>query len=322
MKADVNRTLVTIGIPTRNRSSYLVKAVQSALAQTHKQIEIIVSDNASTDDTALRMQEIGDPRLVFIRQPENLGMVGNFNACLKAASGALFLMLSDDDLLDPEAIEQLSRPFLQSGEDDDVGLTWCPCEIINSGGEVLWTSDAGPSTETPASLFIAFANGERGLRFCSVMVRTIDALAVGGYNGERYGTLCDGANWAASALRHKSVSCIARPLVKNMVHPASATSSAGCREWQLWGDRMYSDLCGSLLRFGISERTVRSSNRNLIACLTAYSLIPNVGQPGWFLYSFREVLRAWRNFLTLAIARRVFRETWKITRFRQRRVSA
>ena len=49
------------------------------------------------------------PRLVFLKQAENLGMIGNFNACLKAARGELFLMLSDDDFLEQRAIEQLGR---------------------------------------------------------------------------------------------------------------------------------------------------------------------------------------------------------------------
>ena len=88
-----------------------MRAIESALAQTHRDIEVIVSDNASSDDTAEHVSRIFDPRLVFIRQPENLGMTGNFNACLQAATGELFLMLSDDDILEPACIERLSEPF-------------------------------------------------------------------------------------------------------------------------------------------------------------------------------------------------------------------
>ena len=113
MSVNSHPPLVSIAIPTWNRSGYLVSAVRSALSQTYKQIEVVVSDNASTDDTAMRMGEFSDPRLVFLRQTQNLGMIGNFNACLNAARGSLFVMLSDDDSLEPTAIHELTRPFIR-----------------------------------------------------------------------------------------------------------------------------------------------------------------------------------------------------------------
>jgi glycosyltransferase involved in cell wall biosynthesis len=320
MSAYVNSGLVTIGIPTYNRSGCLVKAVRSALAQTYSHIEVVVSDNASTDDTLLRMREIDDPRVTLLKQPKNLGMIGNFNACLNAARGTLFLMLSDDDLMEPDAVEQLSRPFLQE-PDNGIGLTWCPSVVINPNEEALWTTDGGPAIESPASLVMGILNGSRGPRFSSVMLRTADALAEGGYNGERYGALCDTANWALAALRHESVACIQRPLVKNMVHAASSTSGQACRDWRAWGETVYADLVEPLRKHGNSERELRAAKRNFLANLTVTILLPNVGQPGWFPYLFREILLGWRNFLTLGVARRVFRESWKFVRFwpRERR---
>lgn len=317
----MNSELITICIPTRNRSGFLLKAVQSALAQTYPHIEIVVSDNASTDDTALRMQEIDDPRLVFLKQTENLGMIGNFNACLKAAKGSLFLLLSDDDLLEPEAIETLSRPFLQGSDgrpDDSIGLTWCPCIIINRNGEALWTTDVGPVIESSASFVMEYFSGTRGPRLCSFMWRTADVLAVGGFDGERYGALCDLGSLAPAALRHQSVACLSRPVVKNMMHASSSTSRGTCRVWLVWGETLYSDLHDKLSERGVSEKDLLAMKRNLLANLAVSVLLPNVGQPGWIPNTLREVARTWRNFMTPYVAGRVLRESWKIARVWQR----
>src|ERR1039458_5587870 len=127
--------LVSIGIPTYNRRQFAVRAVKSALSQTYTNIEVIVSDNASTDDTVEHLSAIQDERLVILRHSANAGMVANFNSCLSAATGELFLMLSDDDWLEPPAIEKLSRPFRESISGiypDSVGMSWCLCMNVDA----------------------------------------------------------------------------------------------------------------------------------------------------------------------------------------------
>jgi glycosyltransferase involved in cell wall biosynthesis len=98
--------LVTIAIPTFNRSSWLKGCVQAALAQTYANFEVLVSDNASVDDTAMMLKEFDDPRLRVIRQPENIGLLPNWNACLSAAKGEYISVVSDDDLVSPSFLER------------------------------------------------------------------------------------------------------------------------------------------------------------------------------------------------------------------------
>jgi hypothetical protein len=95
--------LVTIGIPTYDRSDRLLRAVRSALAQDHPELEVVVSDDASTDSTETAMRELArdEPRLRYLRQERNLGHAGNFQAVLEAARGDYFMWLSDDDWIDP-----------------------------------------------------------------------------------------------------------------------------------------------------------------------------------------------------------------------------
>ena len=124
---------VTIGIPTINRSQLAMRAIRSALAQTYSDIEVIVSGDASTDDTVERVRAIHNPRLVYFRQQELTGVVRNQNTVLQAADGEFFILSSDDDILAPDALRQLVDPFLHGAcgkPGSEFGLSWCHCEII------------------------------------------------------------------------------------------------------------------------------------------------------------------------------------------------
>lgn len=124
---------VTVGIPTIHRSSLALRAVRSTLAQTYSDIEVIVSDDASTDDTVARLRELHDPRLILFEQKQRLGLVGNFDFCLHHATGEFFLLLGDDDVLLPTAIEKLVQPFLTVGfVPGSIGAVWCPCRIASA----------------------------------------------------------------------------------------------------------------------------------------------------------------------------------------------
>lgn len=94
--------LATIAIPTYNRARSLRRAVDSALTQVYRETEIIISDNASTDETAslCRQYAATDGRVRYLRQDQNIGPTGNFNAVLGAARGEFFMWLADDDWLD------------------------------------------------------------------------------------------------------------------------------------------------------------------------------------------------------------------------------
>lgn len=105
----MSKPKLTVGIPTRNRSRLVTSLVHACLRQTEPIFEIVVSDNASDDDTIARLAEFNHPSLIVIRQAENIGMVGNWNACLESSSGDWFILLSDDDQVDPDFHEHAQR---------------------------------------------------------------------------------------------------------------------------------------------------------------------------------------------------------------------
>jgi glycosyltransferase involved in cell wall biosynthesis len=115
---------VTVSIPTRNRAGLLASAIQSVLAQSFPDYVLLVSDNASTDDTASVVQGIGDPRLRYIRHDADIGPTANFNACLRAAESDYVLLLCDDDVLHPEFLEAAVQALRSDGRVGFVFTTW------------------------------------------------------------------------------------------------------------------------------------------------------------------------------------------------------
>ncbi|MBV9932649.1 MAG: glycosyltransferase family 2 protein [Alphaproteobacteria bacterium] len=89
---------VTISIPTYNQERYIARAIESALAQTYANLEVLVCDDRSTDGTYEIASAISDRRLRVVRNERNLGRVGNYRRCLyERASGAWFVNLDGDD---------------------------------------------------------------------------------------------------------------------------------------------------------------------------------------------------------------------------------
>jgi hypothetical protein len=97
---------VSIGIPTYQRVASLERAVRSALSQTHRDLEVVICDNGSSDGTeeACRRWMARDPRLRYLRQPVNRGPIANFNAVLGELRGEYAMLLADDDWLDEDYV--------------------------------------------------------------------------------------------------------------------------------------------------------------------------------------------------------------------------
>jgi hypothetical protein len=106
--------LVSIGIPVRNGADRLETAVRSVLAQDHADIEVVISDNASTDGTQELCRELArqDGRISYYRQHRDLRVIGNFVEVLNRSRGELFRWLGDDDLLEPDYVSRTMQPFL------------------------------------------------------------------------------------------------------------------------------------------------------------------------------------------------------------------
>lgn len=98
---------VTIGIPVYNGEQYLQTAIDSALSQTFEDLELIISDNASTDATAEICREYAakDPRVRYFRNESNVGAAKNFNRLVHLSHGEYFKWLASDEAIEPRFLE-------------------------------------------------------------------------------------------------------------------------------------------------------------------------------------------------------------------------
>jgi glycosyltransferase involved in cell wall biosynthesis len=191
--------LVTIGIPTFNRAhSHLRGCIESALGQTYGLLDVLVADNHSVDDTAGLVSSYRDPRLRYARHPRNTGANANANFCLQDAHGEWFLLLHDDDLIDPDFVEvclSAARGKEQAG-------------IIRTGTRVIG-GDGSMVTETPNlvgglpmdEFILGYLRGRTAFYCCSTLFRTSALRDAGGLHS-KHNLVDDGVAILRLAAQH------------------------------------------------------------------------------------------------------------------------
>lgn len=127
--------LVSILIPTYNRAGYLSMAIDSALAQTYPHCEIIVHDDASTDDTPQVLHKYhGIPHLKIIRTESNHGMLGGWNYIQQKAKGKYIKFLASDDFLEPDSVQVL---VTAAEANPHASLITCRRRFVNEKGKLV-----------------------------------------------------------------------------------------------------------------------------------------------------------------------------------------
>ena len=225
---------VTIGIPTMNRIDYLRLALNSALAQTYDNLEIVISNNASKDGTADYLATCSDPRVRVLQQHEPISGIDNLNACVLAARGEYFLLLSDDDMLEPDAIQEMVLGYSQfEGRFPAPGIVYCGGHIIDTVGDVKRPFKSSPERETAREMIRGFFEGKREIWLCGILYRTIDILP-GFPAGLPLGA--DTAIWMGAVIRHKSVVRVPIELVRYRQHQNNSSSAGSIDAWRhtLW----------------------------------------------------------------------------------------
>lgn len=166
---------VSVCIPTYNQSQYLAQAVKSAYNQSIKPIEIIVSDDCSTDDTAkiLEMLSKEIPVLKTIIQPVNLGIAGNTDNCLRLAQGDFIVRLDSDDYLSPTYLEKLSGLLAKYPK---AGYAHAAVQEVNQQGNFLQKRQLARKSGYQDSL-VALKSAIKGYRVsANIIMFTKEAL--------------------------------------------------------------------------------------------------------------------------------------------------
>lgn len=123
---------VSFCIPVFNGGQYIRQAIESVVAQEPGDWELLIFDNASTDDTAEVCGSFSDPRVRYLHFAEHTGQAGNFNRCLQQAQGELVAMLHADDRLLPGFL----KPRLEAFESmPDLAYVFGPVQMIDAAGK-------------------------------------------------------------------------------------------------------------------------------------------------------------------------------------------
>ena len=133
---------LTVGVPVFNMGAYLEAAVESILSQSFADFEVIISDNASTDETESvgRALAARDSRVTYRRNPENLGLSANNNLLVPLARGRLFKWAPADDMLLPG---YLDRCIGALEADPSVVLAYPQTRFVDGDGAPLDLHDPG-----------------------------------------------------------------------------------------------------------------------------------------------------------------------------------
>jgi glycosyltransferase involved in cell wall biosynthesis len=125
---------VTVVIPTYNRAGFLGEAIKSVLSQTYSDFDLVIIDNASTDNTKEIVKSFTDRRISYHKNNENVGIMGNWNRSLDFAKGEYFMILGDDDVIYPDFFEESIKVHEQH---QSVGFTFARCNKVDESGQFI-----------------------------------------------------------------------------------------------------------------------------------------------------------------------------------------
>jgi glycosyltransferase involved in cell wall biosynthesis len=205
--------LVSIILPTYNGSAYLRESIESCLAQTYSNCELIVVDDCSTDATPdiIASYVAKDSRIRSLRHPTNRKLPAALNTGHAAATGSFLTWTSDDNRYLPNAIEEMTR-FL--AEHPTVGVVYADCAMIDDKGQHVRDYPAQPASQ------LAYMNA----LFACFMYRRTVYETVGGYDADLF-LAEDWEFWLRTA-RHFELAPLHKILYQYRWHDQSLTKAA------------------------------------------------------------------------------------------------
>ena len=216
---------VSVCIPTYNRGSMLRDSIHSVLTQTFSDFELIISDNASEDDTESIVRSFSDERIRYSRNSSNIGVRHNWNRCLALARGKYIAIFPDDDIMLPE---NLARKVAVLAGHPHVGLVHSHYQVMDPCGRILTLNATkipnghrtldGPQ---PGREVLVTLLGRNIIHESTVLFRRACFEACGGFT-DRLSLAFDWEYWMRIAERY-DIACIPTPLVKWRDHSASVT---------------------------------------------------------------------------------------------------
>jgi len=222
----MTRGKVSVIIPAYNRDKYIRQTVDSVLNQTWPNIELIVVDDGSTDNTRRILEEYGE-RICLLEHPGrvNKGQSAAINAGLNAAAGDYICILDSDDYWEPEKV-RVQVEYLEKHE--DVGFVYCNVTAVDENGDFLYTlySEDHVERNRPEDILLDCYI----LLPCSAMLRS-EVFRKAGLFDESLRAAQD-HDMTIRLYEQVRVAYIDRPLANYRRHPEAISQYGAERRWR------------------------------------------------------------------------------------------
>jgi glycosyltransferase involved in cell wall biosynthesis len=213
--------LVSVVIPSYNRASLVGDAIDSALAQTHRNTEIIVVDDGSTDDTDKIMERYAaNPRVRYLKHPTNRGIPAARNTGIRHARGEYIALLDSDDMWLPNKLETQLQVFRQDVA-KEVAAVWSDAYVVDVSGN---TRTSGVRVPREVDLIQLFRHNF--IIAQTTMMRRACVDRVGLFDEDLRGGSDDYDMWLRLA-RHFKLRYVRTPLATIRLHGGNYSSVQG-----------------------------------------------------------------------------------------------
>ncbi|MCU0435799.1 MAG: glycosyltransferase [Bacteroidia bacterium] len=208
---------ITVLLPVYNSGDLVAQTIESILAQTFTDFELLIINDGSTDHSASIVAQFTDSRIRFIHNEKNIGLIATLNKGAILARGRYIARMDADDIALPQRLEKQSA-FLDANPQVAVAASWV--DFINTDGEVTgqWDTDRHTVTETDIRRIMP---GTNCIAHPSVMIRT-EIVQQFLYSDAQKGAE-DYDLWLRMMAAGKRIAKLPEVLLHYRIHPASIT---------------------------------------------------------------------------------------------------
>lgn len=234
-ESDIKTPVISVCVPSYNGSQFIEQCLDSVIGQTFDDLEILVVDDCSTDDTVKILREYAarTPHIRVVENDQNLGLVGNWNRCIELARGEWIKFVFQDDLIAPTCLEEML-----AASTPDTWLTVCRRAFIFEDGTTDATRQYYERHPNPERVFDAATTYIRpaavcetaidlfGINFFGEPTATLirrEAFARYGLFNPELAMICDVEYWLRLAVNH-GFTYLPKTLASFRVHTGSTSA--------------------------------------------------------------------------------------------------
>lgn len=190
---------VSVCIPVYNGENFIKESIKSVLTQSHKQYELLILDNNSTDKTIEIVKKFKDKRIRIIKNDKNIGSINNFNKCILEAKNSFIVILPHDDLL----LKDFLKKGIEAMSNPEIGFVYSAFNIVDKYNTILSNKLTDEKTRSLSSNETINVLLKKSFPIQLAFCRTKILKDIGGFKSD-YGPFCDAVLYSEIAFKNWS----------------------------------------------------------------------------------------------------------------------